>query len=58
MAEPVLFFVSFGFTIVLIIAKFILAFLLYRIFQKSKENELVLGAALLFLFNGISRILW
>ena len=56
MAEPVLFFVSFGFTIGLIIAKFILALLLYKIYLKSKENELVLGAALMFLFNGISRI--
>jgi len=57
MSEPLLFYISFGFTIGLIIAKFSLAFLLYKIVQKSKENELGLGAALMFLFNGISRII-
>ncbi|MFX1276585.1 MAG: hypothetical protein ACFFBP_03395 [Promethearchaeota archaeon] len=56
MSEPVLFYISFGFTIGLVTVKFIVAYLLFKIFQKSKENELVLGASLLFLFNGIGRI--
>lgn len=58
MPEPLLFYISFCFAIGLIVCKFTVAFLLYKIFQKSKENELVLGASLLFLFSGISRIIW
>ena len=57
MSEPPLLYVAFGFTIALIIAKFLVAILFYRIYQNDKENKLVLGASLVFLCNGISRIL-
>ena len=52
-----LFYIAFWFYIALIIVKFSIALLFFRIYQNSKQNKLVLGAALLFLSYGIARII-
>ena len=52
-----LFYIAFGLYIALIVVKFSVALLFFKIYQNSKQNKLVLGASLLFLSYAIARII-
>jgi hypothetical protein len=58
MIGTILFYTAFSLTIILVIIKFIVSLTFFKIYLNSKENKLILGASILFLFYAIARIIF